>query len=434
MIQKSTKNNAYCGKTTLSAHIFFILVTNQFGTKMKPRLLLIMLSLFFATTFAENTSDTANFNILHGMSYYDEVVTPSEAPSVHRNIYTPYLMYGHNLVSFDIGATTNGIASYTSGSHTSFIALLDYNLLLGIATRTFGISFEFSLDEKVDLSEEKDAYHKDETTEISGRDNTFLLRFSMPLQTLDFLATLRFMQLGDSIATEEYADSEGKNKLDFHRNNYNIYGALTLTNRPSAKNFYWSSGLRGLRYVRTTDQTYKSTIDPDDNYHSLTNGQLNYIYANLFYNFGCIVLKSRNARLHVGNNASLYASLFDQIEDKDSHRKDFYVTGSLDLTPNILAEYAFNENWMIWGSSYYTWSTSANHEDYIEYWKDENETTNKFTRFSTDTRRVYVSTGVLFKYKQLTLEGNIASELYNNPFRGFNRKAILYDFSGLVEF
>ena len=393
-----------------------------------------MLSLFFATTFAENTSDTANFNILHGMAYYDEVVTTSQAPSVHRNIYTPYLMYGHNLVSFDIGATTNGIASYNSDSHTSFIGLLDYNAVLGIATKSFGISFEFSLDEKLDFSEEKDAYHKDESTEIVGRDNTFLLRFSMPLQTLDFAATLRFMQSGDSIATEEYADSEGKNKLDFHRNNYNIYGALTLTNRPSAKNFYWSSGLRGLRYVRTTDQTYKSTIDPDDNYHSLTNGQLNYIYANLFYNFGCIVLKSRNARLHVGNNASLYASLFDQIEDKDSHRKDFYVTGSLDLTPNILAEYAFNENWMIWGTTRYTWSTSANHEDYTEYWKDEAETKNKFSRFSTTTGRVYLSTGVLFKYKQLTLEGAVESELYNNPFRGFNRRAMLYDFSGLVEF
>ena len=434
MIQKPTKNNAYSGHLPLFSPNFFILVENQFGKKMKPRLLLTMLSLFFATTFAENAPDTANFNILHGYSYYNEVVTASEAPSVHRNLYTPYLMYGHNLVSIDVGVLTTGIASYTSGSHTSFIALLDYDVVLGIATKSFGFNFEFSLDEKLDFSEEKDAYHKDESTDIVGRDNTFLLRFSMPLQTIDFLATLRFMQTGDSIATKEYADSEGKNELDYHKKGYSIYGALTFTNRPSAKNFYWRSGLSAVRYSRATSQTYKSTIDPDDNYHNQTNAQDNYFYTNLFYNFGCIVLKSKNARLHVGNNARLYATLYDQVEDKDSHRKDFYVTGTLDLTPNILAEYAFNENWMIWGRSYYTWSTSANHEDYIEYWKDENETTNKFTRFSTDTRRVYVSTGVLFKYKQLTLEGNIASELYNNPFRGFNRKAILYDFSGLVEF
>ena len=227
---------------------------------------------------------------------------------------------------------------------------------------------------------------------------------------------------------------EGKNNLDYHRNNYEISGSLSLTNRPSAKNFFWSSGIGATRNNRTRETTYKSTIDPDDNYHNQTNAQDSYIYANLFYNFSSIVLKSKNARLHVGNNARLYATLYDQVEDKDSHRKDFYVTGSLILTPNILAEYAFNENWMFWGAASYTWTTSGNHEDYIEYWKDENETKNKFTRFSTNTGAVDVSTGLLFKYKKLTLEAGVASNLFSNPFRGFSGNNVLYNFTGLVEF
>lgn len=433
MIQKPTKNNAYSGSRPLFHAYFFILVENQFGKKMKSRLLLTMLSLLFATTFAENVPDTANFDILHGSAYYYSVNAPSEAPSTLRNLYTPHLMFGHNLASINLNMNTGGIASYASGSHTSYIALQGREAMFGIATKTFGLGFGLIIDEKVDLSSEKDAYHKDESTEIVSK-NALSLRFSMPLQSVDFLAFLRFTQGVDSVAINEYTDSEGKNNLDYHRNNYEISGSLSLTNRPSAKNFFWSSGIGATRNNRTRETTYKSTIDPDDNYHNQTNAQDSYIYANLFYNFSSIVLKSKNARLHVGNNARLYATLYDQVEDKDSHRKDFYVTGSLILTPNILAEYAFNENWMFWGAASYTWTTSGNHEDYIEYWKDENETKNKFTRFSTNTGAVDVSTGLLFKYKKLTLEAGVASNLFSNPFRGFSGNNVLYNFTGIVEF
>ena len=121
---------------------------------MKPKLLLTMLSLFFATSFAENEPDTANFNVLHGSAYYNATRTPGEAPSVFRNIYSPYLMYGSNLVTLSptIGY---GIASYTSGERTSFAAYMNNQVMLGIATKSLGFSFAFSVGEKLSFFEQE---------------------------------------------------------------------------------------------------------------------------------------------------------------------------------------------------------------------------------------------------------------------------------------
>lgn len=400
---------------------------------MKPKILLTMLSLFFATAFAESPSDTANFNVLHGAAYYNAVLTPSEAPSVHRNIYTPYLMYGSNLVALG-PSNAYGIASYTSNNQTSFLAYLNNMAMLGIATKSFGFSIAFDIDEKLNFFKEKDAYHKEETTEIHGRANNLTLRLAFPMQSIDFLATLRYYQSNDSLAMVDYADSEGKIDYDYHRLAHDIYGVITFTNRPSAKNFSWRTGGSLGREFWWKDSTLKSTIDPDDNYKHTSERDDSYFYASLFYNFGYIVLKSGNARVHVGNNATLNAYIFDRVEDKDNHRKDAYMRGTLTLTPHLLAEYVLNENWVIWASADYSWSSNAYREEYIELYKTEDETKNYFTRFSTKSGRVYTTTGVLFRYKHLTLETSIMSGFYNNPFRGFTGNTILFDFSGIVTF
>ena len=400
---------------------------------MKPKLLLTMLSLFFATAFAENPSDTANFNVLHGVAYYNATRTPGEAPSVYRNIYTPYLMYGSNFVALG-PSYSYGIASYSSDAHTSFLAFLNGTAMFGVATKSLGFSIAFDIDERLNFLKEKDAYHKEETTEIVGAGNTITLRLAIPMQSIDFLATAGYSQSSDSLAMSEYADNDGKVKKDFHRFGQHFSGSATFTNKPSAKDFSWSTGASASRYIRMVDSTLKSTIDRDDDYDRTSQGNLNYLYANLFYNFGYIVLRSENARVHVGNNASVYTYLYDRLRDKNNLRKDFYLQGNISLTPHIFAEYALNENWMIWGGSYYNWSSAAYREEYTELYKTEDETKNYLTRFSTKTGTVYVSTGALFRYKNLSLEASIQSGLYNNPFRGFSGSAMLYDFSGIVTF
>lgn len=400
---------------------------------MKPKLLLTMLSLFFATTFAENPSDTANFNVLHGVAYYDAAATPSEAPSVLRNLYSPYLMYGSNLVALS-PSSAYGIASYTSNDQTSFLAYLNNMAMLGIATKSFGFSLAFDIDEKLNFTKEKDAYHKEETSEIQGRGNNLTLRLAIPMQSTDFLAMLRYDQSNDSLAMVDYSDSEGKIDYDYHRMSHEIYGSIAFTNRPSAKNFFWRTGGSVSREFWSKDSSLKSTIDPDDNYKHSSERDDSHFYASLFYNFGYIALKSGNARVHIGNNASISAYIYDRVEDKDNHRKDAYMRGTLTLTPNLLAEYVLNDNWIIWAATSFSWSSNAYREEYIELYKTEDETKNYFTRFSTKSGRVYTTTGALFRYKHLMLETSIMSGFYNNPFRGFTGNTILFDFSGIVTF
>ena len=392
-----------------------------------------MLSLFFATTFAENPSDTANFNVLHGVAYYDAAATPSEAPSVLRNLYSPYLMYGSNLVALS-PSSAYGIASYTSNDQTSFLAYLNNMAMLGIATKSFGFSLAFDIDEKLNFTKEKDAYHKEETSEIQGRGNNLTLRLAIPMQSTDFLAMLRYDQSNDSLAMVDYSDSEGKIDYDYHRMSHEIYGSIAFTNRPSAKNFFWRTGGSVSREFWSKDSSLKSTIDPDDNYKHSSERDDSHFYASLFYNFGYIALKSGNARVHIGNNASIRAYIYDRVEDKDNHRKDAYMRGTLTLTPNLLAEYVLNDNWIIWAATSFSWSSNAYREEYIELYKTEDETKNYFTRFSTKSGRVYTTTGALFRYKHLMLETSIMSGFYNNPFRGFTGNTILFDFSGIVTF
>ena len=136
-------------------------------------------------------------------------------------------------------------------------------------------------------------------------------RFSLPFQTTDFLATLRYSQYNDSLAKVEYADSEGKVKKEYHSHDHYISGSVTFTNKPSAKDFSWSTGGTAARNIETVRTSLKSTIDPDDNYKEKLRGTSNYIYASFFYNFGYIVLRSANARVHVGNNASVNAYIYD---------------------------------------------------------------------------------------------------------------------------
>lgn len=400
---------------------------------MRLKLLLFALATIVAATFADNPSDTANFNVLHGNPYYSTARTPGEAPSVLRNLYTPYLMYGSSLISF---APTNSqtVASYTSGEHTSFLAFLNTRAMLGIATKSFGFSFSLDLDENVELFDEKDAYHKNERISASGHGNDFRFCFSLPFQTTDFLATLRYSQYNDSLAKVEYADSEGKIKKEFHDHDHYISGAVTFTNKPSAKDFSWSTGGSAARNITTIRTYVKNSIDPDDSYKEKLQGDSNYIYATLFYNFGYIVLHSANARVHVGNNSSIIAYIYDRATDKDNRRKDFYIQSNLNLTPHVLVEYAFNENWMIWGGTYYTWSNSFNREEYNEQYGTKEETKNYLTQFSTRTHTLDLSTGLLFQYKQLILEVGIQSAMYRNPFRGFDGGSMLMDFSGIVTF
>ena len=131
---------------------------------------------------------------------------------------------------------------------------------------------------------------------------------------------------------------------------------------------------------------------------------------------------------------SISGDIYDRVEDKRNRHKDFYVNGTLMLTPHVMAEYALNENWMFWGGAHYSWSTSGYYEKYVEMWNTRDETRNRLLQFTSRTGTPSITTGVRFNYKRIILESSIESGLYGNPFRGFDGRSMVYDISGILTF
>lgn len=422
---------------------------------MRLKLFTTTMAVLAATIFASEPADTANFDVIHGNSYSNISYTselqfyrsafiyalPSIAPTVNDLINMPHRMNGTNFAYFEPG---NGFAtaSYTFNDKTTFLTMQNPGggtgrATLGIATKGMGFSFTMEMYDHVELFEESSPYYKREVTTYTGSTwDSYQLLFSLPSKSLDLSTRFVFTRTNatDSLYSDIYKDADGKTEQTYLTHHYTLWGQLALANRPSANRFFWKGQADVLRYNHSIDHTLESTIDPDDEYDYTTNASANGFRFLLSYAFSYIALKSPKARVHVGavSMLELYAS--DRMEDKENERKDFWQSGTITFYPGIWAEYAFNDNWMAWAASAFRWETSMQHEEYTEYWKEDDEAANTLYNFATKTSSPGVKTGVRFNYRWITLEASVLARFYTNPFRGFDKSNFLSNLSGQVSF
>ena len=405
--------------------------------------------------FAETPSDTANFDVIHGNSYsyiqytselafYRDAFSyalPSIAPTVSELVNMPHRMNGQRFVYFE-PANGYAVASFAFNESTSFLSMENPGggngrATLGIATKNMGLSFTMSTNDHIELYEEKSPFYKREIDTYGGSTwDSYQLHFSFPTNSYDFSTKFVFTRTNatDSLYSEVYKDSEGKEEKTHDTHHYTLWAQALLTNRPSARRFFWKGQLDLLRFNHDIDSSFTSTIDPDKDYsyNVRANGNISHLY--LSYAFSYIALKNPNARVHLGAVSQFRFWISDRLEDKTNQLKDNWFGTSLLLYPGIWAEYALNENWMIWGATTYSWATSYTHETYIEHWKDEDEAKNTLDRITSETNSLGLKTGLRFNYHWITLEASLYSAFYSNPLRGFDSKNFLSNLSGSITF
>ena len=422
---------------------------------MKFKAILTTLAVALSAAFADTPADTADFNVLHGNSYsyvsYTNELTyysgsyhynlPSLAPTVIGLINTPYRIQGRNFVYLD-PSRTYGAAAYTTNDKTTFLSIEtggsnSARATLGIATKNIGFSFTMDNNDHLEFFEEKSPYYKSETTTFGASTwNTYQLRLAIPFSSIDLNTRFMFTRsnANDSLYQSTYKDHDGEIEKIYDTHHFTLWGEAIISNTPSAKNFFWRAEVSAMRHNHATDSTYKNSFDPDEDYDYVVRATGNYTYIDLAYAFSVIALRSPNARLHLGAITLAEAQIKDFLRDRDNHRKDNYICGWIELIPSMTVEYAFNENWMIWGGATMTWNTAAKWEKYTENWKTDYKVRNNLLGISTETDTPSARTGVRFNYKQIMLESGVSTTFYRNPFRGFDDATFLYSVSGLVNF
>lgn len=420
---------------------------------MISRKLIIAIATIAATALANNPTDTANFDVFHGTVYNSGVQAggarglnginshlPGAAITLTDLINTPYLYYNRQLVG--ISPTDEyGSVAFNSGNSTTFLHLFRYSnteakAILGVASKSFGVSFAIRNDDLIEFSKEKSRY--DKTVENTrAYENEFSFQLAMPLKDWDLTARAWFIQdsYQDTLHTVEYADADGKQKYTFDRNGFTYSGLLAFSNRPSAKNFSWKAGAFFNRFMYQQDSTYRDTEDHDNDYsYSSFNGGKPYTFINAFYAFSTVALKGKNARALVGGTVAASTRLYDKARDKRNHREDFYMQASIDASPNFLAEYVFNEHWMVWNQSVLIWANNFDYEKYIENAGTSEKRKNKLLDFESATSNVLNRTGLRFEYNRLMLEATLSYRIFNNPFVGFDDRDMLTRFEAFYLF
>ena len=420
---------------------------------MKLKLHLFALATIVAATFADPPSDSSAFDVLHGSEYNDDMGTmasrgisdisshlPGAALSYSDLFTTPHLFHNHQFVALS-PTDDYGTISYNGKDMTTFLHIFRYDgqrakTILGTATKNFGISFGWAMRDLLDFNEEKSRYDKTEER-FSSYSNIFDATFSMPLTSVDFSARVWFIQNAytDTLHTTKYTDADGKKKYTYDRNGFTASASLIISNRPSAKGFSWRFGGYVNKFVYEQDSSFYDSENSDNNYKvkSLNGGQP-YTFGDIFYSFGAEVLRSSNARIILGGTVAASARVYDKQKDKKNGREDFYIQGSVDAAPNLLAEYAFNKNWMFWHQTALVWSNDVDYESYTELAGTKEKRENSLVEFESETNSISTKTGLRFQYGNLVLESTLSYILFRNPFGGFNGRNMFTNFEAFYFF
>jgi len=422
---------------------------------MKLKLFLLAVIAFSTFILAEESATPDYFDVLHGNSYskisytselsfYNGDFTtalPSISPTVIDLVNMPHRMYGRSFAYLE-PYNEYATASFAFNSNTSFITLQTSGGgtgrgTLGIATKNMGISFTMEVNDQLEFSEEKSPYYKDEITTYRGSTwDSFQLLFSLPTKSFDFSTRFVFTRSNttDTLYSAVHKDYNGKTETEYASHDYTLWGQFSLSNRPSANRFFWNGQASVLRFNYSTDSSYTDSENSENDYDYNVGADDNRTRIVLSYAFSYIVLKGSNARVHVGAVSTLNLVASDRMQDKENQRKDFWLDGQLTFYPGIWAEYAFNENWMVWAASSLRWRNQVMREEYVEHWKEEDEVENTYYDISSDTYYSGAKTGVRFNYKNISLEASVLTRFYSNPFRGFDKSTFLSGLSGIVTF
>ncbi len=368
-----------------------------------------------SATEEASTASSGSLDALHGAAY-NMVGNEGGASTVRGDMAAPYKMAGRSLIYVE---PTNqyGALALTSGSFTYLLAFNnatdDVGLLTaGLATKSFGLTVDLALAKHWASSEEKGENNssKDEASLTEDGDNIGLT-FAAPLGGIDFVANVYWQ----TFAADADAKSDGS---EVKSSKWDLGGAITFSNGPSAKKTFWSVGADFLRH-----EDSQETKGNGQTVETTNPGAYMMIMPRL--NLAFTLAQKEDARLLAGLNTRLPVILFDKIENKPNKEEDSYSIFGLYTSPNLLAEMSLTENWIIFGGASIDWEVISYATS--EYKRDTY--TEDGSIISMKSGSALANAGARFQYKMLSLEASIAENLNNNNWAG-----LIGNFSAMLTF
>lgn len=294
----------------------------------------------------EKNSKEADFDQLRGRAYsHPSIINAAQAFTVDDILYIPG-EFGGKTFGYWEPANNFGVASVKSGASTYFLgveAAATDQLVLGMAKNDNSMGVALVLASDKQISTVKPATAGAPETQTRTTQAGFMagvrasksfgnkvaygaVEYTRPVQEIDNMG-------GDPEVNRKYYD------LDV---NVNIY--------PTEGDLLWFAGVQVVRHNLNADSTNGNATTVVTDTNSRTEMAVN-------YDLGKVMAKTKRSRLILGSNNSLDFVLWDAIK---AQRESYFETG-LNLTPNILGEYAFTEKWLGFGMVGHTVRADFNH-------------------------------------------------------------------------
>ena len=383
-------------------------------------------SSFEAPAASENVPTpvaSGKFNVLHGNAY-NLVGNQFGASTIDGDMEVVYKMHGRKLfyveptgeegvLALGSGAMTYLLAFDNNFSHKTNVTPAGVNhradytnmglLTVGIATPAFGVAADIAIDKTWQSNETKNGDNKvtqDQSTTEAG--DYINVKFGAPLGAFDIAANVYWLTFRQEVDTE---NGDNEDDPDF----WDIGASVTLSNGPSATNFAWAAGLDLLR--QKSDRRVKNgntTVETTNNDA--------FLFFQPRFNFALPVFASEKAQVFLGLNTRLPIFIYDEIEG-DNQKNNTYDFG-LFSTPNILAEMALNDNWILFGGAAFTWKVIDYRTESVEYTNSTN--TQDASVISMRTNTTNANAGLRFSYENLVIEASVADNLNSANWSGLD--------------
>ena len=380
---------------------------------------------------------------LHGIAY-NNVGNQAADATVADNLNKPYKMAGSKFVYLEPTSRFSAV-SFGEGS-TKFISFENAGNLgrttVGIANKGFGASISYAFGKELTFTKTRDPFHEEtEDLYTVSAGDMVRARFALPLGGIDLNASLFWLtyQTEPSVSMGD-EDADENVMVDIENDFWDFGGTVAVSNDPSAKKMFWNAAVTFTRHENaySKETTIKSREDGTKTTKVDTTGKDANVYIQPALNIGATILQGNGARVLLGLNTRAPFVFYDEFDDKAHQNKDEYFTMGIYTQPNIFAEIALGNCWMVYGGADYTWTLfSMEDEDFIENYEDEiSIVKSSATKIRSLTGATRVNLGLRFQYNNFAVEASIENTFYSNPFRGFSdeNNNILANFGGFIYF
>lgn len=226
----------------------------------------------------------------------------------------------------------------------------------------------------------------------------------------------------DWITTSDQMNVEPKVGKSVEQRYRDIEASLTVSNGPTARTHYWSTGVSFSRHENELEVGGK-VVNPDaDSRFSIVP----------LFNYGTPALRAKYANLFVGLNTSLPISIYDDQEFRDTTSGELVETSKFDfgvsLSPNILGEVLINESFMLFGEASYTWNA-------FHYISGTDETGDEYTTKVSKSDKVDATAGIRYQYKDwVACEFAFGDSFFTDTKSIFNGEGVFVSFGGFIYF